>query len=341
MADDVKLVRNVGVVGQGGVGKTSLADALLFAAGAATRLGRVDDGSSNFDFEPEEIRRKITLTTAFHSLPWKKHELTIVDTPGYTNFLLDTLNCMRACTGAGLRAGAGRQRMRVEAEKVWRRAEELHLPVVAFVSRMDRERADFEAGVADLKQVLGANPVAIQFPIGAAENFRGVVDLISMRALMLQADGSLKEEAIPADVKAEAESARERMVETAAEANDDADREVPRERHAHQRGSAPGAARGHDGAPACAGPVRRGDAKPATPAAAARRHVEYLASAADLGIAGRAGSEDQRADRAASGGERGLLGVRLQDHRRSVRRQALGLPRAVRQGHGRFDRART
>jgi elongation factor G len=221
MADDVKLVRSVGVVGQGGVGKTSLADALLFAAGAATRVGRVDDGSSNFDFEPEEIRRQITLTTAFYSLPWKKHDLTIVDTPGYANFLLDTLNCMRACTGLIFVVAPAEHELRVEAEKVWTRAQELHLPVVAFVSRMDRERADFDAGVSDLKKVLGANPVPVQFPIGAAESFRGVVDLIRMRALMLLADGSLKEEAIPEDVKAEAESARERMIETAAEATDD------------------------------------------------------------------------------------------------------------------------
>ncbi|MFI5395233.1 MAG: elongation factor G [Candidatus Binatia bacterium] len=220
MADDVKLVRSIGVVGQGGVGKTFLADALLFAAGAVTRVGRSDDGSSNFDFEPEEIRRKITLTTAFYSLAWKKHDLTIVDMPGYANFLLDTLNCMRACTGLVFVLPPAADELRVEAEKVWARADELHLPVVAFVSRMDRERADFQAGVSDLKKILGANPVPIQFPIGAAESFRGVVDLINMRALMVQADGSLKEEAIPADVKAEAESARERMVEATAEAND-------------------------------------------------------------------------------------------------------------------------
>jgi elongation factor G len=220
MADDVKLVRSIGVVGQGGVGKTFLADALLFAAGAVTRVGRSEDGSSNFDFEPEEIRRKITLSTAFYSLAWKKHDFTIADMPGYANFLLDALNCMRACTGLVFVLSPAADELRVEAEKMWARAGELHLPVVAFVSRMDRERADFQAGVNDLKKVLGANPVAIQLPIGAAENFRGVVDLINMRALMIQADGSLKEEAIPADVKADAESARERMVETTAEAND-------------------------------------------------------------------------------------------------------------------------
>jgi len=220
MADDVKLVRSVGVVGQGGVGKTSLADALVFAAGAATRLGRVDDGSSVFDFEPEEIRRKTTLTTTLCSLNWKKHEVTLVDTPGYANFLPDALNCLRACTGIIFAVAPAADELRVEAEKLWARAEELKLPVIAFVTRMDRERADFEAAVADLQKILGAKPVMIQYPIGAAETFRGVVDLVTLKALIGQPDGSLKETDIPADVKDEALAAREQMIELAAEAND-------------------------------------------------------------------------------------------------------------------------
>lgn len=220
MADDVKLIRSVGVAGQGGVGKTSLADAILFGAGAVTRLGRVDDGSSVFDFDPEEIRRKITLTSALHSLPWKKYDLTLVDLPGYANFLPDGLNCMRACTGVVFVLAPAAGELRVEAEKMWERSAELGLPVVAFVSRMDRERADFQAAVDDMKKILGANTVPIQYPIGAAESFRGVVDLVNMRALIGRPDGSLKEEAIPADVQAEAEAARERMIEAAAEASD-------------------------------------------------------------------------------------------------------------------------
>jgi elongation factor G len=220
MADDVKLIRSVGVVGQGGVGKTSLADALLFGAGVVTRLGKPDDGTSNFDFEPEEIRRKITLTTACYTLAWKKHEITLLDMPGYANFLLDALNCMRACTGLVFVLAPAAGEVRVEAEKMWARAAELQLPVIGFVSRMDRERADFQAALTDMKKILGANPVAVQIPIGAAESFRGVVDLLGMRALIGQPDGSLKDEAIPADVKDAAEAARERMIETAAEAND-------------------------------------------------------------------------------------------------------------------------
>ncbi len=220
MADDVKMIRSVGVVGQGGIGKTSLADAVLFAAGAVTRRGRVDDGSSNFDFEPEEIRRKITLTTSLHHLTWKKHDITVLDMPGYDNFLADTLNCVRACTGLVLVLAPAAGELRIEAEKVWTRAEALRLPVIAFVSAMDRERADFQAAVDDFRTILRARPVPVQLPIGAAETFSGVVDLVSMRALVAQADGTLKDEAIPEDLRAEAEAAHESLVETVAEAND-------------------------------------------------------------------------------------------------------------------------
>ena len=220
MAEDVKLVRSVGIVGQGGAGKTSLADALLFAAGAVTRQGRVDDGTSNFDFEPEEIRRKITLTAAGHHLTWKKHEITLLDMPGYANFLPDALNCMRACTGIVFVLAAAADELRVEAEKMWERAAELQLPTVACVSRMDRERADFDAAVGDLRRIFNATPIPLQIPIGSAESFRGVIDLLKMTALVGQPDGSLKEDAIPAELAEEAQAARERMIESAAEAND-------------------------------------------------------------------------------------------------------------------------
>ena len=220
MAEDVKLIRSVGVAGQGGVGKTSLADALLFAAGAVNRLGRVDDGSSNFDFEPEEIRRRTTLTTAFHHLGWKNHDITLIDMPGYANFLPDALNCLRACTGVIFVAAAAAHELRVEAEKIWQRAAELNLPVIAFVSRMDREFADFDAAVADMQKILGARVVPIQLPIGTAEQFRGVVDLQTMKAQIAQPDGSVKQEDIPADLQDEAAAAREAMIEIAAEAND-------------------------------------------------------------------------------------------------------------------------
>lgn len=220
MADDVQLVRTVGIVGQGGVGKTSLADALLFAAEAVNRLGRVDDGTSNFDFEPEEIRRKISLTTAVFHFPWKKHSIHLLDMPGYSNFLSDTMLCMRACTGIVYVQAPAAGEIRVEAEKVWNRAAELGLPVVAFVTRMDRENASFEAALEDMKKVLGAKPVPLQLPLGQAEGFRGVIDLLSMKALVATETGGHREEPIPADLVEAAQAARESLIELAADADD-------------------------------------------------------------------------------------------------------------------------
>ncbi|MGD9765456.1 MAG: elongation factor G [Candidatus Binatia bacterium] len=220
MANEASQVRNIGIVGQGGVGKTSLADAILFTAGVTTRLGSVDDGSSAFDFEPEEMRRKLSLTTAFHHAPWKKHELTLIDTPGYVNFLTDGLNCMRAATAALFVIEPQAGGIKVEAERVWSRAEQLQLPVVAFVTKMDRENADFDAALKDLTAILQAKPVPVQLPIGSAESFKGVIDLVAMKALIAQPNGQVKEEAVPADLLDAAKAARERLVEAAAETDD-------------------------------------------------------------------------------------------------------------------------
>src|SRR5439155_1176633 len=136
---------NVVIVGQGGAGKTTVADALLFAAGAVNRLGRVDDGSSAFDIEPEEVRRKSSITAALHHAAWRKHELNLIDTPGYSAFLHDTRNCLRAATGAVLVLGPTGGEAKVEAEKVWAWCEELALPRVAFVTRMDLEGTELTA----------------------------------------------------------------------------------------------------------------------------------------------------------------------------------------------------
>ncbi len=220
MADDISQIRNIGIVGQGGGGKTSLADAILFTAGAVTRRGSVDDGTSAFDFEPEETRRKLTLTTAFHHAAWKKHALTIIDTPGYINFLTDGLNCMRACTAAVLVCEAHAGSVKVEAERIWDRADQLALPLVAFVTKMDRENADFEAVLADLRTHLQAKPIPVQLPIGSAESFTGVVDLLSMKALLAQPNGLVKEGAIPAELADAAKAAREKLMEAAAETDD-------------------------------------------------------------------------------------------------------------------------
>ncbi len=218
---DVTQIRNVGIVGQGGAGKTSLAEALLFGTGATNRLGSVDEETSNFDVEPEEHRRKLSLTTAIHHGPWNKCDITFIDTPGYANFLADGLNSMRGCTGVVFVAEAVSGSLKVEAEKVWARAEELGLPRIGFITKLDRERADFDAVIADLKDVLGAKVIPVQLPIGSEDSLRGVVDLLHMRAFISDADGKVSQEDIPADMQAAAESGREALVEAAAETDDE------------------------------------------------------------------------------------------------------------------------
>src|SRR5881409_3267898 len=219
-ADEVARIRNVAIVGQGGGGKTTVADALLFAAGATTRQGRIDDGSSAFDTEPEEIRRKSTITAALHHAGWRKHELNFIDTPGYSAFLHDTRNCLRAASGAVLVLGPTGGEVKIETEKVWAWCDELGLPRIAFVTRMDRERATIEHALEDLKAV-GARPAVLQVPIGAEAEFKGVVDVLSGKAFLYQGEsGAFQEGAPPAAAADAAGKARERLVETIAEAND-------------------------------------------------------------------------------------------------------------------------
>jgi elongation factor G len=219
--DDIRRMRTVGLLAEGGAGKTTLGEALLLAAGASTRMGRVEDGSSTFDFEPEEVRRKITLSTAFHSLSWKRHDVMLVDPPGYANFLSDTRYAMEAMGGAvflGHLAG----HLKVESERLWEWANELQLPRIVYLTRMDREEGTLAAALDEMGTVLETKFVALQVPIGAQANFRGVVDLLTMKALLFQGEnGAVKEDAIPAEIQAEADEYREKLVEAVAEMNDD------------------------------------------------------------------------------------------------------------------------
>ncbi|MBI3304506.1 MAG: elongation factor G, partial [Deltaproteobacteria bacterium] len=219
--DDIRRIRTVGLLAEGGAGKTSLGEALLYAAGATTRQGRVDDGSSVFDFEPEEVRRKITLSTALHSLSWKKHHVFVIDPPGYANFLSDTRCAMEAMHGAVFVANPTGQ-LKVESERLWGWANDLGLARLVCLSRMDREEGSLEKALAEMNKVLEAKLVAIQVPIGSQANFRGVVDLLSMKALMFQGDnGAVQEQDIPTEVQAEADEYREKLIEAVAEMNDD------------------------------------------------------------------------------------------------------------------------
>mgnify|MGYP001157817618 CR=1 FL=1 len=219
-AEEVGRIRNIGIVGQGGVGKTFLADALVLAAGATSRLGRVDDGSSLFDFEPEEIRRKTTIFTALHHFDWKKHAVTIADTPGYSVFQADTRAALAAMTGAVLVLSPHGE-VKVELERAWGWCGELKVPAIAFLSKLDREETDLEAALAPVARALGTRVVPLALPIGSAAGFAGYVDLIAMKAYTFAADfGSAKEGPIPSELEAAVGEHRDRLLEAVAEADD-------------------------------------------------------------------------------------------------------------------------
>jgi elongation factor G len=214
-------IRNLGIVAHGGAGKTSLSEAILFDTGMIDRLGRVDDGTSTMDFEPEEIKRKISITSALDHCEWLGHSLHIVDTPGYGNFIADTRACMRTldCAVVILSAISG---VKAQTEEIWSWANEFEIPRIAFVNKLDRERASFLRAIDDMEKMLGARGVAIQMPIGLETEFEGVIDLITMKAFFYDKDGSgkFKEGAIPSEYTDEATRLREQMVETVAEAYD-------------------------------------------------------------------------------------------------------------------------
>jgi len=211
-------IRNIAFIGHGGAGKTSLTAAVLFAAGATGRLTKVDKGNTVTDFEPEEIDRKISISSAMCFVEWKDHKINIVDTPGYSNFLWDARASLRAVDAAAVLVDsvAG---VEVGTEKVWEMVEELGLPRILVVNKMDRENANFAQAVESIRQFFGRQAVPIQLPIGEEKNFRGVIDLIAQKAYVFEKDesGKMKEDAIPADLKAEAEKCFKELVEMIAE----------------------------------------------------------------------------------------------------------------------------
>src|SRR6266446_3681548 len=146
---------------------------MLFTAGVTTRLGRPDDGSAAMDFEPEELSHHVSINSSFHHLNWKKNEIILANTPGYSAFLPDSFNTMHAVDAVVYVASPGSD-LKVESEKIWDAAKELNLPRLAFVSRLERERTNYESALNDLEKVLEAKPALLTIPIGSETNFTGV-----------------------------------------------------------------------------------------------------------------------------------------------------------------------
>ena len=209
-------MRNVVLLSHGGAGKTSLAEAMLYSAGAVSRLGRVDQGNTTSDYDPDEIKRKISIYLSLLPCQWQGNRLTIIDTPGYADFVGEVLAAVRVADGACVVVCAA-SGVEVGTEQVWDYADEQSLPRLVFINKMDRENADFDKVVSELQARFGARCLPIELPIGAEASFQGVVDLIAMKA---RTGPTMEEGEVPEGLRGQAEELREKLVEAVAETDD-------------------------------------------------------------------------------------------------------------------------
>ncbi len=218
---DVQQIRNTVILGHGHSGKTTLAEALLFTAGAVKRLGKVDEGSSALDFEEEEVRRKISISAAFGHLNWQNCEIFLTDTPGDDNFVNETKFAARMADSALLTVG-GVLGVRSQTERFVDFVLERHLPCLICITKMDRERANFFETFDEIRQTFSKlNPVVLHLPIGSEKDFKGVVDVLNRRAFIFRPDGTADIAEIPAGLTAEAAERRASLMEYVAETDDD------------------------------------------------------------------------------------------------------------------------
>lgn len=218
---DTNMVRNIAIIGHGNCGKTSLAEAMLYTAGKINRLGKVDEGSAVLDYEEEEINRNISINSSFHNYSWKKHDVYLIDTPGDDNFINETVFATQICDGALFTIGAVLG-VKGQTIKFADMVADHKLPCVIAVNKMDRERANFQKTVDEIKEQLPLKPVVVQLPIGAEDNFKGFVDIIEEKAYLFDGDkGGHKEAEIPEDMADEVAYYRESLMENVAETDDD------------------------------------------------------------------------------------------------------------------------
>jgi elongation factor G len=215
-------IRNVGLFSHGGAGKTSLAEAFLFVSGATNRLGTTQDGSTASDFDPDEIRRGMSISTSVIPVEWEETKINILDVPGYADFMGEVHAAMRVVDGAVILVDASAG-VEVGTEQVWKLADDYNLPRVLFVNKMNRENADFGRTLEALREAFGKRVAPIQFPIGSDKTFRGVVDLLTNTATVFHdnADGGFENVPIPHDVLGEVETYRRALIESIAEHNEE------------------------------------------------------------------------------------------------------------------------
>src|SRR5574337_742354 len=218
---EIARIRNVAIVAHGGAGKTTLTEAMLFDAGATSRLGKVEDGTSVTDFDEDEIKRKMSVSSAFAFCEWKGHKLNLADTPGASIFLTDTRNCLRVVDSAVVVVSSV-SGVKVQTEKVWACAEAEGLARMIYINKMDQEQADFSRAFEDIRKNLCPVATPVQLPIGAQATFMGVIDLLRMKALIYQGErtGKFSEGEVSPDLRPKAEQLRATLVEAVADSDD-------------------------------------------------------------------------------------------------------------------------
>ncbi len=220
MEKNLEKTRTIGLVAHSGAGKTSLGEAILFTTKTIDRLGRVDDGTSVLDFEPEELKRHLTINTSFHHYDWKKHQVFLADTPGDENFIADTFACLQVLDGLVVVVDAI-DGVKVQTERIWQAAEQIGLPCLIFINKLDRERADFQKTLTSIQTLLKTRAVPMTLPIGAGETLKGVVSLLNNKALEYSgSQGEGKEIPPPPEMAEEIQSYRDNLIEHLAEADD-------------------------------------------------------------------------------------------------------------------------
>ena len=214
-------IRNIALVGHGHAGKTTLASAMLYTAGATPRLGRVDDGSATTDYDEEEISRKMSISTGLAVVEWGTSKINILDTPGFSMFVHEAKMALPV-VDAAIVVVDGVAGVEVVTQRVWNYCEEYKTPRLIVVNRMDRDRANAERVLESLVTAFGRDVIPIELPIGAEKSLTGVVDLVRMKAYTyeLGGNGKGKETEIPANMRAQVQEAHEMLVELVAEGDD-------------------------------------------------------------------------------------------------------------------------
>src|SRR5215210_1804133 len=216
-------LRNVGLFSHGGAGKTSLLEAMLFSSKATNRIGRVNEGNTVSDYDPDEIARHISVQLSIAPVEWQDTKVNLIDVPGYAEFVGEAKAAMRVTDTALLLVDASAG-VEVGTEQMWKYADERACPRLVFINKMDRENADFNMSFHSAQDVLGKKCAPMQMPIGSQHSFRGIVDLLMMKAYMYEpgsTSGKFTEAEVPADLLEDAQRGREWLIERVAETDDE------------------------------------------------------------------------------------------------------------------------